>query len=67
MLEGSDFEDDVENLAEVFDRSSKIRFKTDQDPQYLKFGSARDNDAACNIKFGQLRLKGQVISVREGV
>ncbi|KJA20622.1 hypothetical protein HYPSUDRAFT_88584 [Hypholoma sublateritium FD-334 SS-4] len=62
LLEGTDFEDDVDNLVEVFDKTTKIRFKTDQDPQYLKFGSMRDNDTACNITAGQLRLDGKDVA-----
>ncbi len=45
----------------VFEKSSKLRFKNDKDPQYIKFGGARDNDASRNIRFGQLKLDGCVI------
>ena len=41
-----------------FDKTTKIRFKDDKDPQYIKFGSTRDNDANYNVRFGQLKLNG---------
>lgn len=63
MLRHSRFADDVDHLVNVFDKSSKIRFKTDKDPQYVKFGGVRDNDVSLDIKFGQLKLSGYVFQV----
>ncbi|CAA7263111.1 unnamed protein product [Cyclocybe aegerita] len=50
--------DDIEHIVECFDDTTKIRFKSDTKPQYIKFGSTRDNDATYNIRFGQLKLDG---------
>ena len=57
-LEGSDFLDEIDHIVSCFDKTTKIRFKDDKDPQYIKFGSTRDNDANYNVRFGQLKLSG---------
>ena len=31
---------------------------TAEEHAYVKFGSTRDNDESCNIRFGQLKLMG---------
>lgn len=58
-LADSDYLEDIEHILECFDRTTKQRFSTDQEPQYIKFGSMRDNDPACNIRYGQLKVEGQ--------
>ena len=63
MLEGSKFSEDIDHVVNVFEKSSKLRFKNDEDPQYIKFGGARDNDTSRNIRFGQLKLEGYVIAL----
>ncbi|RXW14410.1 hypothetical protein EST38_g11445 [Candolleomyces aberdarensis] len=57
-LKESDYHDELENIVRCFDKSTKIRFKNDQQPQYVRFGRNNDNDPPYNIRFGQLRLSG---------
>jgi hypothetical protein len=57
-LKESDFYEDLDHIVRCFDKSTKVRFSSDKQPQYIKFGGTRDNDAACNIRFGQLKLAG---------
>ncbi|RXW25697.1 hypothetical protein EST38_g165 [Candolleomyces aberdarensis] len=57
-LKDSDFHEDLDHIVRCFDKSTKVRFSSDKQPQYIKFGGTRDNDAACNIRFGQLKLAG---------
>jgi hypothetical protein len=59
-LKESDFYDDLDHVIRCFDKTTKLRFNNDQQPQYIKFGGTRDNDASCNIRFGQLKLAGYV-------
>ncbi|KAJ2912890.1 hypothetical protein MD484_g7534, partial [Candolleomyces efflorescens] len=57
-LKDSDYHDELDNIVRCFDKSTKIRFNNDQQPQFIRFGGTRDNDQAYNIKFGQLKLSG---------
>ncbi|KAJ3549688.1 hypothetical protein NMY22_g781 [Coprinellus aureogranulatus] len=61
-LKESDFYDDLDHIISCFDKSTKICFNNDQEPQYIKFGGMRDNDAACNIRFGQLKIAGSDVA-----
>ncbi|KAJ2912888.1 hypothetical protein MD484_g7536, partial [Candolleomyces efflorescens] len=54
----SDYHEELENIVRSFDKSTKIRFNNDQQPQFIRFGGTRDNDPAYNIRFGQLKLSG---------
>jgi hypothetical protein len=58
LLEESDYLDDLDHIVRCFDRTTKIRFSDDSQAQYIKFGSTRDNDANCGIRFGQLKVAG---------
>ncbi|KAF8883232.1 hypothetical protein BD779DRAFT_878374 [Infundibulicybe gibba] len=58
LLEDSKYVDDVDDIAERFDKSTKLRFKNADEPAFIKFGSSRDRDADLGIRSGQLRLKG---------
>ena len=62
LLACSPFLEDVDHILECFDRLTKPRFRNTEDPQFIKFGSARDNDLERGIKFGQLKLLGLVFS-----
>ena len=53
---------DIEYIARCFDESSKVRFRDVESPQYIKFGSAKDNDVRANIRFGQLKLPGKIVA-----
>ena len=44
-------------------KTTKHRFRDAKEPQYIKFGTTRDNDAVHNIRFGQLKLYGWIISM----
>jgi len=57
-LQNSSFLMDIEHIASCFDKTTKLRFRNSDDPQYIKFGGTRDNDPSCNIRFGQLKLLG---------
>lgn len=58
LLTDSPFVDDLDHISDCFDKSTKPRFRNSLDPQYVKFGSARDNDPGYGIRFGQLKLTG---------
>ncbi|KDR71278.1 hypothetical protein GALMADRAFT_143974 [Galerina marginata CBS 339.88] len=58
FLDNSPFLDDIDHIVRTFDTTTKLRFKDANDPQYIKFGSTRDNDLTHNIRFGQLKLAG---------
>jgi hypothetical protein len=57
-LADSPYIDDLEDIVRCFDKATKLRFRKAEEPQYIKFGSTRDNDEAYNIRFGQLKLMG---------
>ncbi|KAF8962417.1 hypothetical protein BDZ97DRAFT_2022504 [Flammula alnicola] len=57
-LAESPFLDDLDHIVHCFDKTTKPRFRDAGEPQYVKFGSTRDNDANINIRFGQLKLEG---------
>ncbi|KDR71211.1 hypothetical protein GALMADRAFT_143923 [Galerina marginata CBS 339.88] len=62
LLYGSPFLDDIDHIVRTFDATTKLRFKDRNDPQYIRFGSARDNDETHNIQFGQLKLPGAKVA-----
>jgi len=57
-LNDSPFLDDLDHIILCFDKTTKLRFRNAEEPQYVKFGSTRDNDESYNIRFGQLKLIG---------
>ncbi|KAH6917102.1 hypothetical protein BKA70DRAFT_1367619 [Coprinopsis sp. MPI-PUGE-AT-0042] len=61
-LADSDFVEDLDHIVRCFDKTTKVRFSSDKQPQYIKFGSTRDNDPECNIRFGQLKMNGEDVS-----
>ncbi|KAF8805181.1 hypothetical protein BYT27DRAFT_7192862 [Phlegmacium glaucopus] len=61
-LADSPFLDDLDHIIRIFDKTTKLRFRTASEPQYVKFGSARDNDESYNIRFGQLKLMGSYMA-----
>jgi hypothetical protein len=62
-LDDSPYLDDLEHIVRCFDKTTKLRFRKVEEAQYIKFGSTRDNDEGCNIRFGQLKLMGCVLSI----
>ncbi|TFK64304.1 hypothetical protein BDN72DRAFT_861491 [Pluteus cervinus] len=57
-LSKSPFLRDVPDIVKSFDRTTKPRFQRPEDPAFIKFGTARDNDPAHNIRSGRLKLNG---------
>jgi len=57
-LAKSEFIGDIDHIVRCFDRTTKLRFRGSTEAQYVKFGSARDTDQLCNIRFGQLKING---------
>ncbi|KAG2020014.1 hypothetical protein CC2G_005403 [Coprinopsis cinerea AmutBmut pab1-1] len=62
LLEESDFLDDIDHIVRCFDKTTKVRFSDDKQAQYVKFGSTRDNDEVCGIRFGQLKIAGDQVA-----
>jgi len=58
LLSDSPFLDDLEHIVRCFDKTTKLRFRKAEEPEYIKFGSTRENDKSCNIRYGQLKLMG---------
>ena len=58
LLAGSKFVDDADNITKAFDKTTKLTFRNVAEPQFIKFGSARDRDLRLNIRAGQLKLLG---------
>ena len=54
----SDFFDDIDDIVRCFDKTTKHRFKSADEPQFVKVGSTRDNDEDYNIRYGQLKMAG---------
>ncbi|KAF8907421.1 hypothetical protein CPB85DRAFT_840353 [Mucidula mucida] len=54
--------EDINHMANVFDKSTKLSFRTSSEPAYIRFGSARDKDLAVDIRNGQLKLDGETVS-----
>ena len=50
--------DMVQQMKEIFDKTTKLRFRDADDPQYIKFGTVRDRDPAYDIRSGQMKLAG---------
>ena len=57
-LVDSSYINDLDHIIRCFDKTTKLRLRDAKEPQYIKFGSTRDNDAVHNIRFGQLKLFG---------
>lgn len=57
-LRDSSFLDDVPHMIDKFDKATKLAFRAQNDPQYIKFGSVRDKDPIRGIRAGKLRLEG---------
>jgi len=48
----------VAAFSQGFNEGLKMVFSDDQEPQHVRFGSPRDNDAKYGIKAGKLTLTG---------
>ena len=58
LLADSQFLEDLDTIVKAFDRTTKLRFRNANDPQFIKFGSTRDNEPDTNIRYGQLKISG---------
>ena len=45
-------------MTGIFDKTTKVRFRDADEPQYIKFGSVRDKEPEYDIRSGQLKLSG---------
>ncbi|PBK65406.1 hypothetical protein ARMSODRAFT_940350 [Armillaria solidipes] len=61
-LKGSKYAEEVDNIAECFDKTTKLRFRNAEEPAYVKFGSMKDKDLALDIRSGQLKLAGSEVA-----
>ncbi|KAG2049397.1 hypothetical protein BDR06DRAFT_961567 [Suillus hirtellus] len=63
-LSGSKYSDPkiVTQMAETFDKSTKLRFRKPDEPSYIKFGTILDKDLKYGIRSGQLKLAGQDVA-----
>ncbi|KAH8818668.1 hypothetical protein DL96DRAFT_1714964 [Flagelloscypha sp. PMI_526] len=61
-LKDSKFFDDLDDIVGKFDSSAKLTFRNPQDPSFIQFGRARDNDASVGIKNGQMRISGDEVA-----
>ncbi|KAG2750703.1 hypothetical protein P692DRAFT_20847281 [Suillus brevipes Sb2] len=52
----------IAQMADIFDKTTRHRFRTPDDPSYIKFGTLRDKDLKYNIRSGQLKLAGQDVA-----
>ncbi|KAG2063017.1 hypothetical protein BDR04DRAFT_1111856 [Suillus decipiens] len=52
----------IAQMTDVFDNSTKLRFRKPDEPSYIKFGTIRDKDPKYDIRSGQLKLAGQDIA-----
>ena len=58
LLRNSKYLEDVPQMADCFDKKTKLLFKNKDEPQYIRFGNLRDKDLAVGIRSGQLKLSG---------
>ncbi|KIJ66155.1 hypothetical protein HYDPIDRAFT_152023 [Hydnomerulius pinastri MD-312] len=54
--------DILRQMTEIFDKTTKLRLRNAEDPQYIKFGTVRDKDPQYEIRSGQLRLSGRSVA-----
>ncbi|KIJ08849.1 hypothetical protein PAXINDRAFT_88277 [Paxillus involutus ATCC 200175] len=54
--------DIVQQMRDIFDTTTKLRFRDPKEPQYIKFGTMRDKDPQYNIRSGQLTLAGEDVA-----
>lgn len=52
--------EDLKVMIDRFDASTKLKFRSPDEPSYIKFGGVRDKDLTVGIRSGQLKLPGLV-------
>ena len=56
---------DINQMAKVFDKTTKLSFRSEVDTGYIQFGSLRDKDMSVGINRGQLKIPGWVLNIGE--
>ena len=61
-LSGSNYSNSemIAQMTNIFDKTTKLRFRKPDEPSYIKFGTIRDKDPKYDIRSGQLKLAGFV-------
>ncbi|KAG2129861.1 uncharacterized protein EDB93DRAFT_1265156 [Suillus bovinus] len=52
----------IAQMTDIFDTSTKLRFRKPDEPSYIRFGTIRDKDPKYDIRSGQLKLSGQDVA-----
>ncbi|OAX34711.1 hypothetical protein K503DRAFT_803366 [Rhizopogon vinicolor AM-OR11-026] len=52
----------ITQMTNIFDKTTKLRFRKPDEPCYVKFGTIRDKDLTYDIRSGQLKLAGQDVA-----
>ena len=63
LLGQSRFSGDIPHIVKCFDKTTKLRFRNANEPQYIRFGGSRDKDLNLNIRAGQLKLLGYASNI----
>jgi hypothetical protein len=50
----------IAQMTNVFDKTTKVQFRTPDESCYIKFGTIHDNDPEYDIQSGELKLAGFV-------
>ncbi|KZP02654.1 hypothetical protein FIBSPDRAFT_770389, partial [Athelia psychrophila] len=58
--------EDLKNLVDCFDKTTKLRFRNPDEPSFIKFGGVRDKDLAVGIRSGQLKIPGSDVATLFG-
>lgn len=61
-LRNSPFLDNLDDIVDWFDKTTKLKFRNLDEPHYIKVGRPRDNDESCDIRFGLLKLLGSDVA-----
>ncbi|KAF6746720.1 hypothetical protein DFP72DRAFT_822694 [Ephemerocybe angulata] len=62
LLSESFYLEDLDHIVDQFDTTTKLRFRNDSEPQFIRFGGNRDSDPTCGIRFGQLKISGSDVA-----
>ncbi|KAF5354421.1 hypothetical protein D9758_010726 [Tetrapyrgos nigripes] len=62
-LSGSKYgtDEDINQIVQVFDKTTKVVFRDSSSPAFIRFGTTRDRDPNVDIRNGQLKLAGDVV------
>ncbi|KIK40952.1 hypothetical protein CY34DRAFT_24556 [Suillus luteus UH-Slu-Lm8-n1] len=52
----------IAQMVDIFDNSTRLRFRTPDESSYIRFGTLRDRDLKYDIRSGLLKLAGQEIA-----